>query len=638
MKNDALHDALEDASIPTLLMCLAHITGDDAWLKDPYLPKRDVALIADEAGGLARDVADEVRAAIAEVVQDVKTGKRQMSDAPDTQRLTQMMSVCVGETVGSEYVPMFMEDLHFVDRDVSWSQASDTSATRIQDSKKDFSVLIVGAGISGIGAAIALDRLGISWALVEKNTSLGGTWLENNYPEAGVDTPNHFYSYSYARRTDWPGYFSKRDDVLGYLEDVAEQFGISDCITFGTTVDEMTWDESHQAWSVVLRDAVGVRTIFASAVISATGQLNRPKKNVCVGSDTFGGDLFHSAEWRHDVDLAGKRVAVVGTGASAMQFLRSVASTAESVVVFQRSPQWVIHNEHYHREVSVGAKWLLENIPYYYEWYRFGLFWRFGDGLLKTLRRDSEWQYPDRSMNRHNDRHRQQMTEYIEAQLVGRPDLVKKSLPGYPPYGKRILVDNDWFQTLRRPNVELVTASVEQVHEKGVIDSDGVSHEVDVIILATGFEAGKLLSPMKIRGRTGTLLSEVWGDDDPRAYLGITVPDYPNLFCLYGPNTNVAHGGSLFFQAECQLRYITSCLVQMLEGGVASIDVQKDVHDDYNGRVDQEHSELVWTHPGMHNWYRNAQGRVFSPMPWRFVDYWEMTHDADLGEYHLTRQ
>ncbi|MCX6527903.1 MAG: NAD(P)/FAD-dependent oxidoreductase [Actinobacteria bacterium] len=616
MKNDALHDALEDASIPTLLMCLAHITG----------------------GGLARDVADEVRVAIAEVMQDVKTGKRQMSDAPDTQRLTQMMSVCVGETVGSEYVPMFMEDLHFVDRDVSWSQASDTSATRIQDSKKDFSVLIVGAGISGIGAAIALDRLGISWTLVEKNTSLGGTWLENNYPEAGVDTPNHFYSYSYARRTDWPGYFSKRDDVLGYLEDVAEQFGISDCITFGTTVDEMTWDESHQAWSVVLRDAVGARTILASAVISATGQLNRPKKNVCVGSDTFGGDLFHSAEWRHDVDLAGKRVAVVGTGASAMQFLRSVASTAESVVVFQRSPQWVIHNEHYHREVSVGAQWLLENIPYYYEWYRFGLFWRFGDGLLKTLRRDLEWQYPDRSMNRHNDRHRQQMIAYIEAQLVGRPDLVKKSLPGYPPYGKRILVDNDWFQTLRRPNVELVTASVEQVHQKGVIDSDGVSHEVDVIILATGFEAGKLLSPMKIRGRTGTLLSEVWGDDDPRAYLGITVPDYPNLFCLYGPNTNVAHGGSLFFQAECQLRYVTSCLVQMLEGGVASIDVQKGVHDDYNGRVDEEHSELVWTHPGMRNWYRNAEGRVFSPMPWRFVDYWEMTHDADLAEYHLTRQ
>ena len=638
MKNDALHDALEDASIPTLLMCLAHITGDDVWLKDPYLPKRDVALIADEAGGLARDVADEVRVAIAEVMQDLKTGKRQMSDAPDTQRLTQMMSVCVGETVGSEYVPMFMEDLHFVDRDVSWSQASDTSATRIQDSKKDFSVLIVGAGISGIGAAIALDRLGISWTLVEKNTSLGGTWLENNYPEAGVDTPNHFYSYSYARRTDWPGYFSKRDDVLGYLEDVAEQFGISDCITFGTTVDEMTWDESHQAWSVVLRDAVGARTILASAVISATGQLNRPKKNVCVGSDTFGGDLFHSAEWRHDVDLAGKRVAVVGTGASAMQFLRSVASTAESVVVFQRSPQWVIHNEHYHREVSVGAQWLLENIPYYYEWYRFGLFWRFGDGLLKTLRRDLEWQYPDRSMNRHNDRHRQQMTAYIEGQLVGRPDLVKKSLPGYPPYGKRILVDNDWFQTLRRPNVELVTASVEQVHQKGVIDSDGVSHEVDVIILATGFEAGKLLSPMKIRGRTGTLLSEVWGDDDPRAYLGITVPDYPNLFCLYGPNTNVAHGGSLFFQAECQLRYVTSCLVQMLEGGVASIDVQKGVHDDYNGRVDKEHSELVWTHPGMRNWYRNAQGRVFSPMPWRFVDYWEMTHDADLAEYHLTRQ
>jgi 4-hydroxyacetophenone monooxygenase len=280
--------------------------------------------------------------------------------------------------------------------------------------------------------------------------------------------------------------------------------------------------------------------------------------------------------------------------------------------------------------------WLLENVPFYAQWYRFGLFWRFGDGLLNTLRRDTEWPHPERSMNRHNDRHREQMTEFVETSLEGRPDLLEKCLPTYPPYGKRILIDNDWYPTLRRDNVHLIAEGVDHVTSTGIVDSSGATTDFDVIILATGFQAGNLLSPIDIRGRTGTALRDVWGTDNPKAYLGITVPDYPNMFMLVGPNTFVAHGGSIIFQAECEMRYVTDCLVKMIENNIASVEVRADIHDDYNERVDEEHNELVWAHAGLHSWYRNAQGRVFSPMPWRFVDYWEMTHDFDQSEYVVT--
>lgn len=370
-----------------------------------------------------------------------------------------------------------------------------------------------------------------------------------------------------------------------------------------------------------------------SVVITAVGQLNRPNLAPARGIESYQRPWFHSAKWDSSVDLSNKRVAVVGTGASAMQFLPAVADTAAHVTVFQRSPQWVRPNADYHREVCAETRWLMDNVPHYARWYRFGLFWRFGDGLLRTLRRDPEWEHPERSMNRSNDRHRRQLTEHLERELASRPDLVAKCLPDYPPYGKRILVDNHWYATLRRDNVELVTAAVDRVTATGIIDADGDVREFDAIILATGFEAGRLLAPIEIRGRSGAPLREIWGDDDPRAYLGITVPDYPNLFVLVGPNTFVAHGGSIIFQVECAMRHVTGALVHMCENEIASVEVRRDVHDDYNARVDTEHEQLVWSHPGMRTWYRNAAGRVFSPMPWRFVDYWQMTHDFDPADY-----
>jgi len=622
------HDPFEEASIPTLLMCLAQITGEDHWLQEPYLPRRDTNLFHDETGGLPSAVQDEVRNAARQVLQDIANNSRSIPHDIDIERFNRMMNVCVAEDVAPEYAPMLLEELGFVNRDVHWS----TPAV----SPNGFKVLIIGAGFAGICAAIKLQALGIPYVVVEKNSDIGGTWFDNNYPDAGVDTPNHFYSYSFAPNTKWKHYFSKRSDIWQYAQDVAEKFNIISHIRFSTEVTTMKWNVESQTWTTTITNSAQTKDEEFSAVITAVGQLNRPNLAPARGIENFNGDWFHSAHWNHSVDLSGKRVAVIGTGASAMQFMPTLAATAGDVTIFQRSPQWVRPNNDYHRTVSENTMWLLENMPFYAQWYRFGLFWRFGDGLLRTLRRDPEWQFPERSMNRHNDRHREQLTEHLLQELEGRTDLIDKCLPDYPPYGKRILVDNNWYSTLRRDNVHLVTSAVDHVTNTGIIDADGDKHDFDVIILATGFQAGNLLSPIDIRGVSGTPLREVWGVDGPRAYLGITVPDYPNMFVLVGPNTFVAHGGSIIYQAECEMRYVTDCIRHMVENGISSVEVKQDVHDEYNKRVDAEHDQLVWSHSGLHSWYRNSKGRVFSPMPWRFVDYWQMTHDFNESEYTVT--
>jgi len=617
--------------VPTLLMCLAQLTLDDSWLNEPYLPKRDTNLFADESGGLAEEIQQQIRDAIETVLTEIETGTRAIPTVIPEEFFIRMMDVCVAEDVAAEYTPMMLEAMGFTERDVKWPTAPPAQAL------ENFSALIIGAGFSGICAAIKLDKLGINWTLVDSRPSLGGTWLANDYPEAGVDTPNHFYSYTFAPNHHWSGYFSKRDEVRQYCLDVANRHRLTDRISFSTTVQATTWYEPSQTWRTTLLESDGsTRQIETNIVISAVGQLNRPKKTFIRGLDTFTNPCFHSAEWRHDVDLTGKRVAIIGTGASAMQLLRTVAAQATHVTIFQRSPQWVRPSADYHRQVKPETMWLFDNVPHYFNWYRFGLFWRFGDGLLRTLRRDHTWPHLDISMNRHNDKHREQLTDYIKQQLATRPDLIDKTLPDYPPYGKRMLVDNDWYKTLTRDNVTLVASGVKYVAESTVVSFDGTSAEVDVIILATGFEAGKMLASMQITGRDRTTLREAWRDDDPRAYKGVVIPNFPNFFCLYGPNTNVAHGGSVIFQAECQMRFITSLITQMITNEITAAEVRQDLHDEYNEALDAEHGDLVWSHPGMNSWYKNSTGRIFSIMPWRFVDYWAMTHDADLNDFTIT--
>jgi 4-hydroxyacetophenone monooxygenase len=621
-----LQAALAQADIRVLLMVVVHLTGDSRWLREPFLPKRDVRLIADPAAGLSSEVQEEIRTAAF-----VALSRRRVEpaiDRPDRSLLLKMMCVCLGEEVPEEYTLMMFQEMGFVPDLVPELGKPDVG--------EQLSAVVIGAGISGILAAIKLHAAGVAVTVLEKNKDIGGTWLENSYPDCGVDTPNHFYSYSFAPNSNWNHFFSLRAEIYAYLERCVDQFDIRKLITFGSTVDSAKWDDARQAWAVDYRSANGESSsVSARFLISAVGQLNRPQRPPIVGLDEFKGPVFHSAHWRHDVDLRGRSVGVIGAGASAMQFVPRIAPLAERLTIFQRSKQWARPIGEYRSSVSEEVKWLIRHVPYYSAWMRFTLAWRYGDGLHRHLKKDPTWAHPERSVNQGNDRHRVELTEYISQELGYDAGLISKTLPSYPPYAKRMLIDNGWFRTLTRANVQLVAEPIVSATKDALLTADGRHHHLEVLILATGFEAKSILGHVAIVGKDGVSLSERWGVDDARAYLGMTVPGFPNLFVLYGPNTNLGHGGSIIFHAECQLRYILSLVEQMVNGRYGAVEVRSEVHDAYNAAVDAAHESMIWTHPGVDPWYRNRAGRVVSNSPWRLVDYWNMTVEARLNDYHL---
>ncbi len=641
-----LETAVGDADLRVLLMSLVHLTGDLGWLDEPFRPRRDVRLVSPPDAGLPDEVQRTIREAAVDLLADgVPTAA---VDDPGPELMQRMMSVCLGEEVPPEYSGMMREDMGFVSRDDGLTPPADSRRsieTGAGHAPPD--VLIIGAGVSGIALGAQLGRLGIPYTIVDENTEVGGTWWENRYPGCGVDTPNHAYSFSFGERNRWTRYFSLRDQIQDYLERCADAFGVRPHVQFETELTAAEWDADRQRWRSALRHADGSTSSVETAVlVSALGLLNVPRVPEIPGIDRFDGPLFHSARWPDELDVTGRHVAVIGTGASSMQIVPTIADRVASVTVFQRSPQWARPIDGYRDDISAGQQWLLDHVPYYVQWFRFVMMWRYGDGLLPLLRKDPAWPHPERSMNRINDRHRQEMTDHMVRELGDRDDLVERCLPDYPPYGKRILIDNGWFRTLLEPNVHLVTDPIDHIAEHGVATlgpadgpagADVVVHPADVIVMATGFSTTRPLARIDVRGRDGVALAETWGDDDATAHLGITVPGFPNLFLMGGPNTGLGHGGSAIFQSECQARYISAMLVQMATEGLAAVEVRREVHDEYVRRVDAEHEQLIWTHPGMTNWYRNRHGRIVALMPWRLVDYWQMTHDPDLDEFHVTR-
>lgn len=623
-----LQRAIHDADLRVLLMCLVHLTGDLRWLEPPWRPRRDVRLIADPGAGLDERAATEIRQLVA-----ARLAERQLEpviEDPGEELLGRMMSVCLGEDVPAEYIPLMREDMGFTSGDAAWKKPEAVG-------RKGFHVLVVGAGLSGLHIAHKLDRLGVSCTVVEKNGDVGGTWLENRYPGCRVDTPNHFYSFSYLPSHEWQHYFSPQPELLRYACRFADTTGVRRLIRFSTELTGARWNDVRKTWIASTRGPQGPAEIEARVLVSAIGHFNRPVLPDIPGAGSFAGPLFHSARWPEGLDLRGKKVAVVGTGASSMQIVPSIVDEVAALTVYQRSPQWSRSVPEYRKRVRPGTRWLLEHVPYYAIWNRFTLFWRYGDGLLRSLRKDPDWPHPERSLNRTNERHRLQMLAHIESELAGRPDLIPKCVPTYPPYGKRILIDNGWFAALRRPHVELVTDPIKRIESAGIVTRDGVLREADVIVMATGFSVTDLSARLNIVGRNGKTLAEDWANDNPTAHLGMTVPGFPNFFCMFGPNSNLGHGGSGVFISETQGRYITKCVAELLEGGWSSLECRPEVRDEYVRRVDAEHAQMIWTHPGMSTYYRNRFGRVVSPMPFRLVDYWSMTHEPHHPDFHWSR-
>jgi 4-hydroxyacetophenone monooxygenase len=624
---DTLVDALADADLRVLLMCVFHLSGDRRWLADPYRPQRDVSLIADEGAGLPAVIAEEIRAAATDLLATVPVIPAIHDPGDDL--MLEMICWCMAEPIDPGYAPMMREDLGLVDRDVTWSRADPAVSDR--------HVLIVGAGASGLILGARLLRLGVPFTVLERAAEVGGTWRDNTYPGCGVDTPNHAYSFSLGRRHPWTRNFSPQRELLSYLRGAATEFGVHPHIRFDADVVGARWNETEQRWHVDVSTAHRRETVTGTDLVAAIGQFGIPSIPQLAGAETFAGPLFHTTQWPADLELTGRRVAIIGTGASAMQIVPAIAAEVEHLTIFQRSAQWARPIRRYHDLISDRAQWLLANVPYYASWFRLTMLWRYGDGLLPFLRKDPDWPYPDRSLNRVNERHRIEMIDHIVAELGDRTDLLDACVPSYPPYGKRILLDNGWYRTLRRPNVSLVTQPIARIDTDAVVTSDGCSHEADVIVLSTGFRMTDMARTLRPVGRDGITLDDVWGHDDATAHLGITVPGFPNLFLMQGPSTGLGHGGSAIFQAESQTRYITDAIARMIEGGIAAIEPKRRVHDEFVRTVDARHADMIWTHPGMSTYYRNSHGRVVSVSPFSLLEYWRMTHDVDLGDYVTTR-
>ncbi|MFM7689086.1 MAG: hypothetical protein ACKPAC_06465 [Alphaproteobacteria bacterium] len=319
-----------------------------------------------------------------------------------------------------------------------------------------------------------------------------------------------------------------------------------------------------------------------------------------------------------------------------MQAGPSIAPKLGHFTIFQRQAHWAVYNANYHAVVTEAKKAALKHIPFYAKWYRFQLLWASADGMHASLHKDPNWDQPAQSLNTTNQKLREDIIGYIKTQIGNRTDLLEKVVPPYPPYGKRMLRDNGWFRMLRRENVQLITDPIEAIEPDAVRTRSGQRTPADVLVLATGFQADRLTWPMKITGRSGVTLRDRWGDDDPRAYLGITVPGFPNFFLMYGPNTNLAHGGSAIFHSECQTRYTLLALRELLERGQRALEIREDVHDEFNRRVDARHAQMVWAHPGVGSWYKNRRGRVFATSPWRMLDYWNFTRVLDPSEYRFS--
>jgi 4-hydroxyacetophenone monooxygenase len=629
--DDEIREALAAAELPPLLPALAYLTGDLSLLRPHLQP--DPLMMSMPQGGLTDDQQAEIRAIALDVLCRYRDGGCQPAPVPTDEQLCTILEYIVGGAPMGDYLPLVEEELAYrgEDRRAPGWHLADLAPGR------DFHVVIIGSGMSGILAAHRLQQAGVSFTILDKNDEVGGTWHESVYPGCRVDNPNHNYSYSFAQRHDWPFHYSPQGVLEQYFRDCADAFGVRPHVRFGCTVQRSVWDDEAKHWTVHYTEDGVDRTITGDAVISAVGQLNRPLWPSIDGIADFAGTYFHSAEWRHDLDLTGKTVAVIGTGASALQFIPEVAKVAGHVTVFQRTPPWIAPTPDYHDEIAPGLRWLYGHVPTYSELNRFAIFWRMGDGAIEGVRVDPNWQGDGSSVSEISEFGKQMLLEYYREQFGDRPDLLEAVTPHYPVGAKRAVRDNGiWATTLKRPNVVLRTDAIARVDATGVAMADGSHVDADVIIYGTGYQASKFLTPMQVQGVDGRDLHEQWGGD-ARAYLGVSIPGFPNFWCLYGPNTNIVINGSIIYFSECGVRFILGLVREVLANDAKAIMVRQDVHDAFNESIDAENKRMAWGWSPVNSWYKNQFGRVAQNWPFTLLEYWRRTKQVDPAEFDLIR-
>jgi len=479
-------------------------------------------------------------------------------------------------------------------------------------------VCILGSGFAGLGAAARLRASGIEDVVVlERADSVGGTWRDNTYPGCACDIPSHLYSFSFALNSDWTHTYARQPEIRAYLERTTTAFGLRESLRFGASVSSCRFDPATGRWTVEAEDG---RRWTARFLIAGVGALRDPKVPPLPGRDTFAGPVFHSSRWNHGVDLAGKRVAVVGTGASAIQVVPAIAGTAAEVHVFQRTPPWVVPRRD--RAWTRLERALFRSVPGLMRAVRAWIFWRHDVRYALAFRQRGAMA-----------RAFEQLLRWSIRRAVRDPVLRERVTPDYSPGCKRILISSDWYPALQRPDVHLHDGGARAIEPDAVVAADGTRVNCDVLVWCTGFRVDDPLGSLRVEGLDGQDLCTTWGDR-PRAHLGVTVPGFPNAFLLLGPNTALGHN-SVVVMIEAQVDYAMQAIREALSAGPqAWLDVRSERMDAFIDEVDQRLGGQVWQ-AGCHSWYLNDNGENFTIWPDSAAAYVRRMRRFDLADFHV---
>ena len=622
--------AVEQADLPSLMATLAMLTQDMSCISDDLKPPTpSMTSTISPQGGMSTEAQQKARSiAVKKIIEYRDNGCPPMTP-PSSETLDKIVRFITKDNQ-EDCIPLLKHELN-IDKDVG---APDWKLSDLAPGV-NFKVAVVGAGVSGIAAAYRLQQAGLSYIVFEKNAEVGGVWWENRYPGCRLDTPNFAYSLSFAQKNDWPQQFSRQSEIQKYLSDVTNKSKIKSNIQFETEIESMSFDDTSRMWhlKIMHRDGKVTEDKF-NAIITAVGILNRPNIPDFEGIETFKGQIVHSAAWPKSLDLKGKRVALVGTGASAYQIGPSIAGEVASLSVFQRNPPWMLPTPSYHDDIKPGMMMLLKHLPFYGRWFRFWQFWIAVEGRLPLVEAEPDWDHPI-SVGKANEQLRQECLAHLAKQFANRPDLLEKMTPNYPPGGKRMLRDNGvWAAMLNQQNVELVSDGIASITPDGIKTSKGELHKVDVIICATGFKSSDFLHPIKIVGRNGRDLHQ-WWKGDCRAYLGITVPGFPNLYMTGGPNTAVVVNGSAIFSSECQVEYALKSIKYLLTNKFGAMDIKEAPFNAYNDYVDAGNLTKAWGVAKTTSWYKNSSGRASQTWPFGLQEYWTITSNVKVADYEL---
>jgi 4-hydroxyacetophenone monooxygenase len=620
--------ALDDADLNALRLALYQATGDESLLevKLRQVPVYGGATVLTE---VAEDEREGIKARALAFLRRKPADFREVP--PDDAALRRMYEAFRNETL-TDKAWRYRRDLGAFDehpRLAQWSGAK-------RDLPDGYRVAIVGAGFNGIAMGVQLEKAGIPYVIYERRAEVGGTWSRNAYPDVRVDTTNFLYQFFFEKNYPWREYFARAGEVREYLEHIATKYGIKPHIEFSTDVRRAIFDEGTGTWTLRVRAGGAERTETVNAIVSASGLFANPKRFDVPGAEDFRGQLIHTAECSGKEDLDGRDVAIIGNGSTGVQMLSAVTRRARSVGVFQRTPQWIAPRERYGEPIAPETRWLLDTMPYYWNWYCYSIATMRLAGQL-TQEPDPAWKATGGLVSRANDELRASLTAYIKGKVGTRPDLVAKLTPQHAPMARRMVVDNNWYTSLLEEHVELVTDKIERLTPEGILTADGRERHYDVIFTATGFDVEKYLWPAEYRGLDGQSIEELWTNPDgggPRAYLSLTVPGFPNLFIMYGPNSQ-NRAGSLIVWVETWARYIAQALIATIEGGHRYVTVRPAVFEDYIERHDAVMRDLIWYDEASvgRNYYVNRWGRQQVNTAWRLEDQHESLERFNPDDY-----